>query len=45
MKMLFFFFFFSEESERIKLIHHYNHAFSGFSAMLTQSEASSLSGI
>ncbi|KEH19206.1 subtilisin-like serine protease [Medicago truncatula] len=34
----------SEESERIKLIHHYNHAFSGFSAMLTQSEASALSG-
>ncbi|CAJ2657246.1 unnamed protein product [Trifolium pratense] len=35
----------SEESERIELIHHYNHAFSGFSAMLTEAEASTLSGI
>ncbi|KAF2300872.1 hypothetical protein P3X46_001691 [Hevea brasiliensis] len=34
----------SHESERISLIHHYNHAFNGFSAMLTQSEASELSG-
>ncbi|KAJ9179499.1 hypothetical protein P3X46_011281 [Hevea brasiliensis] len=34
----------SHESERISLIHHYNHAFKGFSAMLTQSEASELSG-
>ncbi|KAK2354260.1 CO(2)-response secreted protease [Trifolium repens] len=34
----------SEESERIELIHHYNHAFSGFSAMLTENEASALSG-
>ncbi|XP_065865127.1 CO(2)-response secreted protease-like [Euphorbia lathyris] len=34
----------SEESERIYVIHHYNHAFNGFSAMLTQSEASVLSG-
>ncbi|XP_050235353.1 CO(2)-response secreted protease-like [Mercurialis annua] len=33
----------SHESERISLIHHYNHAFSGFSAMLTQTEASLLS--
>ncbi|OIV89374.1 hypothetical protein TanjilG_22337 [Lupinus angustifolius] len=32
------------ESERIALIHHYSHAFSGFSAMLTESEASALSG-
>ncbi|XP_054791108.1 CO(2)-response secreted protease-like [Prosopis cineraria] len=31
------------ESERIALIHHYSHAFSGFSAMLTESEASALS--
>ncbi|KAK4285276.1 hypothetical protein QN277_002001 [Acacia crassicarpa] len=31
------------ESERIALIHHYNHAFSGFSAMLTETEASALS--
>ncbi|OAY36294.1 CO(2)-response secreted protease [Manihot esculenta] len=34
----------SHESERISLVHHYNHAFKGFSAMLTQSEASELSG-
>ncbi|XP_058744207.1 CO(2)-response secreted protease-like [Vicia villosa] len=34
----------SEESERIKLIHHYSHAFSGFSAMLRENEASALSG-
>ncbi|KAL5802010.1 hypothetical protein ACOSQ3_033642 [Xanthoceras sorbifolium] len=33
----------SEESERINLIHHYNHAFKGFSAMLTDKEASALS--
>ncbi|XP_027353718.1 CO(2)-response secreted protease-like [Abrus precatorius] len=33
-----------KESERIALIHHFNHAFSGFSAMLTESEASALSG-
>ncbi|XP_019449336.1 PREDICTED: CO(2)-response secreted protease-like [Lupinus angustifolius] len=32
------------ESERIELIHHYSHAFSGFSAMLTESEASAISG-
>ncbi|KAI4332873.1 hypothetical protein L6164_017748 [Bauhinia variegata] len=32
------------ESERIALIHHYSHALSGFSAMLTESEASALSG-
>ncbi|CAL0333631.1 unnamed protein product [Lupinus luteus] len=31
------------ESERIALIHHYSHALSGFSAMLTESEASALS--
>ncbi|XP_020534057.1 CO(2)-response secreted protease isoform X2 [Jatropha curcas] len=35
--------FHSQESERISLIHHYNHAFNGFSAMLTESEASELS--
>ncbi|KAL5150586.1 CO(2)-response secreted protease [Glycine soja] len=34
----------SEESERIALTHHFSHAFSGFSAMLTESEASALSG-
>ncbi|KAL6327075.1 hypothetical protein AAG906_013822 [Vitis piasezkii] len=34
----------SSESERISLIHSYNHAFKGFSAMLTQGEASILSG-
>ncbi|WCJ39255.1 Subtilisin-like serine endopeptidase family protein [Euphorbia peplus] len=34
----------SEESERISVIHHYNHAFNGFSAMLTENEASVLSG-
>ncbi|KAK7314032.1 hypothetical protein VNO77_39240 [Canavalia gladiata] len=33
-----------KESERIALIHHFNHAFSGFSAMLTENEASALSG-
>ncbi|KAJ7949435.1 Subtilisin-like protease [Quillaja saponaria] len=33
-----------EENERISLIHHYNHAFRGFSAMLTDREASALSG-
>jgi len=37
--------FHSEQSERIALIHHYSHAFNGFSAMLTESEASALSGI
>lgn len=41
----FLFHFLSEESERIALIHHFSHAFSGFSAMLTESEASALSGI
>ncbi|KAH9752730.1 CO(2)-response secreted protease [Citrus sinensis] len=34
----------SEESERLSLIHHYKHAFKGFSAILTDSEASALSG-
>ncbi|XP_062092047.1 CO(2)-response secreted protease-like [Humulus lupulus] len=34
----------SEEKERISLIHHYHHAIRGFSAMLTDSEASLLSG-
>ncbi|XP_059434012.1 CO(2)-response secreted protease-like isoform X2 [Corylus avellana] len=34
----------SEESGRISLIHHYHHAFRGFSAMLTENEASILSG-
>ncbi|PON69884.1 Subtilase [Trema orientale] len=33
----------SQESERISIVHNYNHAFRGFSAMLTQSEASVLS--
>ncbi|KAK2634531.1 hypothetical protein Ddye_029323 [Dipteronia dyeriana] len=33
----------SEESERINLIHHYSRAFKGFSAMLTEKEASALS--
>ncbi|KAJ4720463.1 Subtilisin-like protease [Melia azedarach] len=33
----------SEESRRISLIHHYKHAFRGFSAMLTEKEASILS--
>ncbi|TKY68426.1 CO(2)-response secreted protease [Spatholobus suberectus] len=33
-----------EESERIAPIHHFSHAFRGFSAMLTESEASALSG-
>ncbi|XP_010251788.1 PREDICTED: CO(2)-response secreted protease-like [Nelumbo nucifera] len=34
----------SEESQRLSLIHSYNHAIKGFSAMLTEKEASSLSG-
>lgn len=34
----------SQESERISVVHNYNHAFRGFSAMLTESEASVLSG-
>ncbi|XP_062092048.1 CO(2)-response secreted protease-like [Humulus lupulus] len=34
----------SEEKERISLIHHYHHAFRGFSAMLTDNEASFLLG-
>ncbi|KAF8403567.1 hypothetical protein HHK36_011671 [Tetracentron sinense] len=34
----------SEESERVFLRHSYNHAFKGFSAMLTEKEASVLSG-
>ncbi|KAJ6326132.1 hypothetical protein OIU78_013263 [Salix suchowensis] len=34
----------SHESERISLIHHYSHAFKGFSAMLTENEASALAG-
>ncbi|KAF8049851.1 hypothetical protein N665_2109s0002 [Sinapis alba] len=33
-----------EESERRKGIHHYKHAFRGFSAMLTEAEAATLSG-
>ncbi|KAL2455995.1 CO(2)-response secreted protease [Abeliophyllum distichum] len=33
-----------EESERISLFHSYNHAFKGFSAILTEKEASTLSG-
>ncbi|PON78138.1 Subtilase [Parasponia andersonii] len=33
----------SQESERISIVHNYNHAFRGFSALLTQSEASVLS--
>ncbi|GLT76398.1 hypothetical protein SLA2020_480610 [Shorea laevis] len=33
----------SEEKQRISLIHHYSHAFRGFSAMLTEDEASLLS--
>nr|TKS10222.1 hypothetical protein D5086_0000085380 [Populus alba] len=32
----------SHESERISLIRHYSHAFKGFSAMLTENEASVL---
>ncbi|KAM1263254.1 hypothetical protein ACFXTH_028266 [Malus domestica] len=32
------------EIERISVIHNYNHAFRGFSAMLTETEASILSG-
>ncbi|XP_058007631.1 CO(2)-response secreted protease isoform X2 [Hevea brasiliensis] len=35
----------SQKSERISLIHSYHHAFNGFSAMLTEDEASLLSGI
>ena len=42
---IFCFHFLRRESKRIALIHHFNHAFSGFSAMLTESEASALSGI
>ncbi|BBG96702.1 Subtilisin-like serine endopeptidase family protein, partial [Prunus dulcis] len=34
----------SHEIERISIIHKYNHAFRGFSAMLTETEASILSG-
>ncbi|KAL3599717.1 hypothetical protein D5086_007635 [Populus alba] len=34
----------SHESERISLIRHYSHAFKGFSAMLTENEASVLAG-
>ena len=37
-------FFGSHESERISLIRHYSHAFKGFSAMLTENEASVLAG-
>ncbi|XP_068658336.1 CO(2)-response secreted protease-like [Aristolochia californica] len=33
----------SEERERLSLIHSYNHAFIGFSAMLTEEEANALS--
>ncbi|KAJ4903084.1 CO(2)-response secreted protease [Raphanus sativus] len=33
-----------EESERRKGVHHYKHAFRGFSAMLTEEEAATLSG-
>ncbi|KAF2300873.1 hypothetical protein GH714_017961 [Hevea brasiliensis] len=33
----------SQKSERISLIHSYHHAFNGFSAMLTEDEASLLS--
>ncbi|ONI21188.1 hypothetical protein PRUPE_2G051800 [Prunus persica] len=34
----------SHEIERLSIIHKYNHAFRGFSAMLTETEASVLSG-
>ncbi|KAM5551223.1 CO(2)-response secreted protease-like [Rosa sericea] len=34
----------SHQRERTSIIHKYNHAFRGFSAMLTESEASVLSG-
>ncbi|KAL6125436.1 hypothetical protein ACLB2K_073494 [Fragaria x ananassa] len=34
----------SHQRERTSIIHKYNHAFRGFSAMLTESEASALSG-
>ncbi|PRQ55932.1 putative tripeptidyl-peptidase II [Rosa chinensis] len=34
----------SHQRERTSIIHRYNHAFRGFSAMLTESEASVLSG-
>ncbi|KAJ0979055.1 hypothetical protein J5N97_014529 [Dioscorea zingiberensis] len=34
----------SEEKERVSLIHSYSNAFKGFSAMLTEEEASLLSG-
>ncbi|KAK6232053.1 hypothetical protein SCA6_002126 [Theobroma cacao] len=33
-----------QDSGRISLIHHYNHALRGFSAMLTENEASELAG-
>ncbi|KAG9444244.1 hypothetical protein H6P81_015584 [Aristolochia fimbriata] len=33
----------SEETERLSLIHSYNHAFVGFSAMLTEEEANAIS--
>ncbi|XP_030534543.1 CO(2)-response secreted protease-like isoform X3 [Rhodamnia argentea] len=33
-----------QESQQMSLLHHYFHAFRGFSAMLTESEASRLSG-
>ncbi|KAL1346471.1 hypothetical protein HN51_020121 [Arachis hypogaea] len=33
-----------EEKKRVSLIHHFRHAMSGFSAMLTEREASALSG-
>ncbi|XP_044461856.1 CO(2)-response secreted protease-like isoform X2 [Mangifera indica] len=35
----------SKKSDRISLIHHYKHAFKGFSAMLTEKEASLLSEV
>ncbi|XP_042503982.1 CO(2)-response secreted protease-like [Macadamia integrifolia] len=34
----------SKERERLSLIHSYHHSFKGFSAMLTEEEASALSG-
>ncbi|PSS23915.1 CO(2)-response secreted protease [Actinidia chinensis var. chinensis] len=34
----------SQDSERIYFLHYYSHAFKGFSAMLTENEASILSG-
>lgn len=33
-----------QKNQKVSLLHHYNHAFRGFSAMLTESEASKLSG-